>query len=170
MNAHSSRSVVCSEAQPKTGIRRWILPAAGLLSLVWFLLRVVPKPSRAAYPCQRAAAPLAAGFAIWVGGALASVSLFRYGRMSWRRSRIVLACACVMAAAILAFGVVAGMPKPAAMAEPNEPLGIGRGIHPGRVVWVHDPRATNWNGPGDGHWWEDTRTLQPAVDRMMSDA
>jgi hypothetical protein len=31
--------------------------AAGLLALAWFLIRVLPKPSRATYPCQRAAFP-----------------------------------------------------------------------------------------------------------------
>lgn len=40
---------------------RWMFPITGLLSLVWFVFRVAPKPSRAAYPCQRAAAPLAGG-------------------------------------------------------------------------------------------------------------
>ena len=28
------------------------------LPLLWFLVRVISKPSRASYPCQRAAAPL----------------------------------------------------------------------------------------------------------------
>ena len=41
---------------------------AGLVSLIWFLVRVIPKPSRASYPCQRAAAPLASGFVIWLVG------------------------------------------------------------------------------------------------------
>ena len=34
------------------------------------------------------------------------------------------------------------------------PIGEGRGIHPGRVVWVHDPQAIDWKGPGNGHWYE----------------
>ena len=34
----------------------------GLVSFVWFLLRVLPKPSRATYPCQRLSFPLAPGF------------------------------------------------------------------------------------------------------------
>ena len=64
--------------------RRWLFPAVGLLSLIWFLVRVMPKPSRTAYPCQQAAAPLAAGFVLWVAGALASASLYRRAReLSW---------------------------------------------------------------------------------------
>ena len=52
---------------------------------------------------------------------------------------------------------------------PNDPIGVARGIHPGRVVWVHEPDATDWDGPdmGDGHWWESGNTNMAAVDRMM---
>ena len=53
---------------------------------------------------------------------------------------------------------------------PNLPIGVGKGIHPGRVVWAHDPNATNWEGPGQGHWWEGSHTNQAVVDRMMSGA
>jgi hypothetical protein len=39
---------------------------------------------------------------------------------------------------------------------PNDPVGTGRGIHPGRVVWVHNADATSWDGDS-GYWWEDSR-------------
>jgi hypothetical protein len=51
---------------------------------------------------------------------------------------------------------------------PNRPIGVAKGLHPGRVVWAHDPAATNWPGPGLGHWWEGDHTRQAAVDGMMS--
>lgn len=39
--------------------RMWFLkicfPLMGLTALIWFLIRVVPKPSRIAYPCQQVA-------------------------------------------------------------------------------------------------------------------
>jgi hypothetical protein len=38
---------------------------------------------------------------------------------------------------------------------PLAPIGQPHGIHPGRVVWVHDPLATDWKGPGNGRWYED---------------
>jgi hypothetical protein len=47
---------------------RWAFPLAGTVSLLWFLVRVIPKPSRATYPCQRLAAPLASGFVVWMTG------------------------------------------------------------------------------------------------------
>jgi hypothetical protein len=60
-----------------------------------------------------------------------------------------------------------------AVAEPhaaNEPLGVAQGIYPGRVVWAHNPDATDWKGPGDGHWWEANHTSQKEVERMLSQA
>lgn len=54
--------------------------------------------------------------------------------------------------------------------EPLEPVGEARGINPGRVVWVHDPQVTDWKGPGDGHWYDDSRTKQDHVDAMMEQA
>ena len=53
-------------------------------------------------------------------------------------------------------------------AEAMEPIGEARGIHPGRVVWVHDPEAIDWKGPGDGHWYESQHTRQDHVDAMMA--
>jgi hypothetical protein len=56
------RHAQCPHASPSR--RQKVAILAGLASLVWFLVRVIPKPSRAFYPCQRAAAPLASGFVI----------------------------------------------------------------------------------------------------------
>ncbi|MCX8108168.1 MAG: hypothetical protein N3G20_05120, partial [Verrucomicrobiae bacterium] len=53
---------------------------------------------------------------------------------------------------------------------PNKPIGVPQGIHPGRVVWVHDPEATDWKGPGDGHWYEASHTSQQRVSAMVSRA
>ena len=52
--------------------------------------------------------------------------------------------------------------------ERLKPFGEARGIHPGRVVWAHDPEAMDWKGPGDGHWWEGNRLKQERVDAMMA--
>ena len=43
----------------------------GIASTVWFLIRVIPKPSRATYPCMQVAAPFMSGFVAYllaVGG------------------------------------------------------------------------------------------------------
>jgi hypothetical protein len=49
----------------------------------------------------------------------------------------------------------------------NCPIGVGKGIFPGRVVWCRDTTATPWDGV-TGHWWEDNSTKQEVVDEMMS--
>ncbi len=169
----------CPKSRGSSGARlryswmKWLLPAAGLISLIWFLARVIPKPSRAAYPCQRVAAPLASGFVVWLLGVLASVSAARRAKHYFRRSRYVIAgiCAAVSVGALwLALSITAKGPALADDPVPNAPIGAAKGLHPGRVVWVHNPDATDWDGPGDGHWWESGHTNQAAVDQMMSRA
>lgn len=55
----------------------------------------------------------------------------------------------------------------------NAPLGTARGVHPGRVVWVHDPKAAHWSGARQSvsdQWWMDSSTDQARVDEMLSHA
>ncbi|NLF68600.1 MAG: DUF362 domain-containing protein [Candidatus Anammoximicrobium sp.] len=54
--------------------------------------------------------------------------------------------------------------------QPLTPIGQARGVHPGRVVWVHDPEVTDWEGPGDGHWYQDNHTKQDHADQMVARA
>jgi len=151
----------------------WILPFGGLLALMWFLLRVIPKPSRAAYPCQRAAFPLASGFVIWLAGAVGSVAAFRRARRCLAQSRYLL-CAVLLAAGVGSVWLAQSFTTETIVfaEEPvaNSPIGTAKGIHPGRVVWVHDPDATDWQGPGKGHWWQSSHTDQAVVDEMMGRA
>ncbi len=52
---------------------------------------------------------------------------------------------------------------------PNRPIGEGKGIRPGRVVWVHDPSVARWDGdPGSGGWYEDKATDPAVAERMLS--
>jgi len=146
-------------------------PLLGFLALIWFLLRVIPKPSRAAYPCQRAAFPLASAFVLWIVGILSSSFLLRRSRALLAGRRWPAAAACLALAIIV--GSLSWMLQPdtsalAALDPPNAPVGTARGIHPGRVVWHHDSDATDWSGPGDGHWWEPSHTDQAVVDGMLA--
>ena len=50
----------------------------------------------------------------------------------------------------------------------NVPLGEGKGIHPGRVSWVHDPSVAVWDGE-TGYWWEERWNDQAAADRMIAE-
>jgi len=49
---------------------------------------------------------------------------------------------------------------------PPSPLGVSRGIVPGRVTWAHDPAAVTWDGTGS--WWTDANNDQSVIDRMVS--
>ncbi|HZT28480.1 MAG TPA: DUF362 domain-containing protein [Bryobacteraceae bacterium] len=49
----------------------------------------------------------------------------------------------------------------------NSPIGVGQGIHPGRVAWVHEPKAATWDGK-TGNWWDDGNTDPRLVDGMVS--
>jgi uncharacterized protein (DUF362 family) len=144
----------------------------GLLALIWFLVRVVPKPSRAAYPCQRVAFPMASSFVLWLAGALGSAIAFRHARRHLVGARYAVAFLCVAAGVVAAcwtLSVPLG-PVPAAWEPqdpPNQPIGVAKGIHPGRVVWAHDPDATSWNGSSN-YWWSSQNTDQAVVDAMMS--
>lgn len=51
-----------------------------------------------------------------------------------------------------------------------KPIGEAKGIYPGRVVWVHDPQVLDWQGPGEGHWWEGDHVKQDRVNAMMDRA
>lgn len=78
--------------------------------------------------------------------------------------------ASIVLAGLLTLGAWPNTVNCATPPEPLKPLGEGKGIHPGRVVWVHDADATDWKGPGDGHWWEGNHTRQDRVDAMVSQA
>ncbi len=151
----------------------WLLPVLGLASLIWFLIRVIPKPSRAAYPCQRLVAPFASAFVVWLTGLVGSTLLWRRARRLLGQSRYVTA-GMFLAAAVSVMWLslhVAGERETQAAFVPsepsNQPIGVGKGIYPGRVVWTHDPAAANWD-ERTGRWWSDENTDQAVVDSMVS--
>ncbi|MGB2862217.1 MAG: right-handed parallel beta-helix repeat-containing protein, partial [Sedimentisphaerales bacterium] len=151
----------------------WVFPILGFFSLVWFLIRVIPKPSRATYPCQRFAAPFAGGFVIWIAGLIASAMAYRRARKYLYQSRYIVAGIFVIVSVMtvwLSVSITGQAPAEAAFTptEPaNSPMGVAKGINPGRVVWVHEPAATSWDG-STGSWWDDDNTNQDAVDYMVS--
>ena len=153
----------------------WVFPLAGLASLIWFLVRVIPKPSRATYPCQRFAAPIAGGFVAWLAGIVGSTLAYHKARRLLGQSRYVVAGVFLAVAVMAVWWSVSVTCDSGARADfvptdpPNTPMGVGRGIHPGRVVWVHEPEATHWDGT-TGAWWEDGNTDPAMVDYMVSQA
>ena len=122
----------------------WLFPFLGLAALVWFLVRVVPKPSRASYPCQRVAMPLAGGFLAWLLGSAVSTALMRKLNLPVLLRRGINVALCV----IVGIGLLGKSSVSAAYAPhpANSPIGTARGLKPGRVAWAHDPLVTDWSG------------------------
>jgi len=51
--------------------------------------------------------------------------------------------------------------------EPTlSPIGVPRGVVPGRVTWAHDPAAVTWDGTAS--WWKDAHNNQDVIDSMVS--
>jgi len=152
----------------------WLLPFTGLIALVWFLVRVIPKPSRATYPCQRVAFPLASGFIIWLLGLAGSIGAFRKAKYYRTQARYVLCVIFVAVSVGFIWLALSTSEEKVSLAAPhtaNAPMGIAQGVQPGRVVWVHDPNATEWDGySSPEHWYDDNHTDQAVVDRMISRA
>jgi len=154
------------------------MPFIGLGALIWFLVRVIPKPSRATYPCQRVAFPLASGFVVWLFGLLASATAFRKARRAFSRARYATAAVFVAVSVGLVWTVMSSpVQKKAQAHEPivhNSPIGHGRGICPGRVAWIHDADAANWHGSDNDtsqpYWHSDASTDPDVVAEMMSKA
>lgn len=157
--------------------------AAGVTALAWFLIRVIPKPSRAAYPCQRAAFPLASAFVLWLIGLAGGLQAFRFLHRRMRNfspAAASLGVAALLGLAVWLATLLGGNAGAAADSAPvgwrpgqaNAPVGKALGIHPGRVVWIRDPAATlydgNYHKTPESTWWWETHTDQKRVDAMVS--
>jgi len=81
-----------------------IMHIAGFIALLWFLIRVIPKPSRAMYPCQRAAFPLASAFVVWLTGLIGSFLSFKRARLYFRNSKHSAAVS-FLSLSIIIFGI-----------------------------------------------------------------
>ncbi|MBN1300524.1 MAG: DUF362 domain-containing protein [Melioribacteraceae bacterium] len=167
------------------GYYKLLFPFVGLAALIWILIRVVPRPSRAAYPCMKVATPLASSFIIWLVGLAASVKSFTKMKAAYLNSGYIKASLFLLSGII--FGLMAfsqiGTESVAdsrnksayvqADPEPNQPMGQAVGIFPGRVVWVHNPDATNENcDPMEegNSYFEPENSNQEVIDDMLSQA
>lgn len=157
-----------------------IFIVTGSLATLWFLIRVIPKPSRAGYPCMRTAAPLMSTFILWLLSFTGAFTAFKNARGFFKRSRYLAASGIIVLGIALSLVMVnIGSQKIAATNKgvaatvyhpSNEPMGTGIGIHPGRVVWAWDQDATDetCTNSGSDSYTTDENTDQAVVDAMLS--
>jgi hypothetical protein len=156
---------------PRLSWWAWVFSGMGLVSLLWFLVRVIPKPSRAAYPCQRLAFPVASSFVVWLAALLGSAFAWRKARA--RHQRFWRACLWGAGALAGCALVVRSVPALRSFADnpPHGPLGVAKGVCPGRVAWVYAPGATSWDGyTSPEHWFETNHCDLATVEVMLSKA
>jgi autotransporter-associated beta strand protein len=183
MPAEKGLFLVCRKTGKIVGFNRnrlrgrWLFPVMGLAALIWFLVRVVPKPSRASYPCQRVAAPVAIGGITYLLSVFGLVSAYNQARRLIRQNRFAVAGACLALCAACAALVIRQSSTSARATEntgvfvpvdpPNTPLGTARGIYPGRVAWSYDLTACTWDGSSD-YWWSSGFNNQAKITKLMN--
>jgi hypothetical protein len=148
----------------------------GIASTIWFLIRVIPKPQRATYPCMRMAAPIMSGFIIYLMSFIGSIAAFKKAKFNFIRSNYlyaVLFLIVALASSVFILSRETGYASAKSNAEwiviPNQPVGVAKGIFPGRVVWIHDPVVATWDGTS-GNWWDENVTLQSETDKMLKES
>jgi hypothetical protein len=126
----------------------------GIISTLWFLIRVIPKPSRAGYPCMQVAAPFMSGFVVYLLSLGGITLALRKAKQNILRARYLAAGSFIIVAVVCTIisitnGIQNSYASSLAVAGPddgpNQPVGKPMGVNPGRVVWVWDPKATNEN-------------------------
>ncbi|MDH6356580.1 DUF362 domain-containing protein [Parabacteroides sp. PF5-9] len=157
-------------------LRHFVFIGLGLSATLWFLIRVIPKPSRATYPCMQTAAPLMSTFVIYLlslGGSIAAFKgtkrLFIQRKFGWVALSIMIGLAC---AALFTVNNAKEVYARAAdvelkfMLPANTPQGMARGIFPGRVAWSYAPGTATWDEQ-TGYWFEDRWNNQANSDLLM---
>jgi len=130
---------------------RLLFVIMGIASTVWFLIRVIPKPSRATYPCMTVAAPFMSGFITYL---LAVGGMVTVSRKLKRKINVRYAATFLLLTGVALVMAISpsDISLPTLQSEdvytgpddgPNQPIGSAKGIYPGRVVWVWNPDATN---------------------------
>jgi len=152
----------------------------GLSATLWFLIRVIPKPTRASYPCIQAATPVMSAFVIYILSLVSGITAWRFAKIQIKQRKFIIAgsllfvCigSCIVFIATPSFQSLAIAPNQlkSLTIAPNQPIGTPTGYFAGRVVWVYDADATDENCTNgyDGDFWYQ-KTNQTVVDRMLAD-
>ena len=156
----------------------------GISSTIWFLIRVIPKPSRASYPCMQVAAPVMSGFIVYLLSLTGITIALRKAKMNIFNSKYLSALLFIIfAIAVAGVAVFHGsqdvfsinLKAPFGPDDgPNKPIGEASGTNPGRVVWIWNPEATNENCTNDistrDFYFTPENTNQKVVSDMLSES
>ncbi len=176
---------------------RLVFIILGIASTLWFLVRVIPKPQRAGYPCMRAAAPIMSGFVLYLLSLGGMTLMFKKAVAKFKKAQYLSAVFALFISFILlvafnwqsaqkVYSQAIGFTRGVLPDGVNNPMGEGIGVNPGRVVWVWNPAATNenckntvaltssWNGVMD---WDKSDAFfmpknnnQDTINKMADDA
>jgi hypothetical protein len=145
----------------------------GIGSTIWFLMRVIPKPSRASYPCVKASAPFMSAFVLYLIGLASTIYVFKEKKGKLFLLKGVLGIVFVVSLLISFRSSTTENQMTlvdASYFQANTPIGVANGIFPGRVVWVHNPDVTNANmaNTSTDNWSLDKNCNQQLVDSMLA--
>jgi hypothetical protein len=162
-------------------LKRLLPVVLGLVALFWFLVRVIPKPQRATYPCMKVAYPLMSGLVIWLLGITGISASAKILIKNIRSKKYLVAFSTLLmltVVSIIFFAYHSGIlyandERKPLVHLPNAPFGVAQGIVPGRVVWAWDPNATNENCTNDvvkddGYFLEKNNNQQ-VIDKMIAE-
>jgi uncharacterized protein (DUF362 family) len=122
---------------------------------------------------MQAASPIMSGFVIWILALTGSAFAFKRAKNKLLENKYIAAVLSVMLGIFVAnLHTVESDAKTDTKNleiwyKPNVPLGIARGINPGRVAWGHNPKIVSWDGK-TGFWWEDKFNNQGETDKLLT--
>lgn len=163
--------LLCKISNPQS----LLFHVVGIIAIIWFLFRVVPKPDRIRYPCQQMSMTVASSYIIF--WSILWSALF-HGLAFWVRrakTKTTAYVPVILVSFIVLFSVSSGVfadTDDSFVANlwdpiPNEPIGTPRGVNPGRVTWVWNPNATQ--SQLSGYWWSKENNNEEVIDEMFSD-
>ncbi len=160
-------------------LSRLLLIGVGLSATIWFLIRVVPKPTRATYPCMQAIAPTMSAFVVYLLSLWGGLAAIDRTRKFMAERRYMLSAVAILAVVgcgivflsnntveVLAQAPDSNKKEVFFTLAPNTVLGEAKGIFPGRVVWAHMPNTSTWDLK-TGRWFEDRWNNQENCDQMI---
>lgn len=165
-----------AEYASRKWISRIVFIGLGLSATLWFLIRVVPKPTRANYPCMQAASPFMSAFVIYLLSLWGGFKAFNKSKRLFSQKRLVPAAFFTLIAVICTFIFTFNNVKDiyanvvpnelTFMLPPNTPRGEAVGIFPGRVAWAYAPGTAAWDET-TGFWFEDRWNDRYNCDRLV---